>query len=89
VAALKKAYDSAYGDERFVQVIDAQPSTANVLGSNSAQLSLSFDENAQRVVVTYAIDNLVKGTAGAAIQCMNLALGISEETGLAVNGMAP
>jgi N-acetyl-gamma-glutamyl-phosphate reductase len=89
LAALKKAYEDAYGDETFVQVIDAQPSTANVLGSNSAQVSLSFDENAQRVVVTCAIDNLVKGTAGAAIQCMNLALGIAEETGLAVNGLAP
>lgn len=89
LAALNDAYQNAYGDERFVRVLDSQPSTANVLGSNSAQLSLSFDEHAQRVVVTCAIDNLVKGTAGAAIQSMNLALGLAEETGLSINGVAP
>lgn len=87
--ALKDVYADAYGDERFVRVVENQPSTASVLGSNSAQLSLSFDEHANRVVVTCAIDNLVKGTAGAAIQSMNLALGISEETGLSINGVAP
>ena len=86
---LKAVYADAYGDEEFVRVVDVQPSTASVLGSNSAQLAVSFDEHAQRVVITCAIDNLVKGTAGAAIQSMNLALGLSEETGLGVNGVAP
>ena len=89
LAALKAAYKSAYGAERFVAVVDSEPSTANVLGSNSAQLAISFDEHAQRIVVTCAIDNLVKGTAGAAIQSMNLALGLAEETGLSANGVAP
>jgi N-acetyl-gamma-glutamyl-phosphate reductase len=87
--ALQEVYQDAYGDEAFVQLVTAQPTTASVLGSNSAQLSLSFDEHAQRVVITCAIDNLVKGTAGAAIQSMNLALGLAEQTGLSVNGVAP
>lgn len=87
--ALREVYQDAYGDERFVQMLDTQPSTTSVLGSNSAQLSLAFDEHAQRIVITCAIDNLVKGTAGAAIQSMNLALGLAEETGLGVNGVAP
>lgn len=89
LAALKSAYQSAYGDERFVQVVESEPATGSVLGSNSALVAISFDEHAQRIVVTCAIDNLVKGTAGAAIQSMNLALGIAEETGLSVNGVAP
>jgi len=89
LTSLLDAYSDAYGDEKFVRVVDAQPSTASVLGSNSAQLAISYDEHAQRIVITCAIDNLVKGTAGAAIQSMNLALGISEATGLVVNGVAP
>jgi N-acetyl-gamma-glutamyl-phosphate reductase len=52
-------------------------------------MGLVIDEAAGRVVVVCAIDNLVKGTAGAAIQSMNLALGIPEQTGLSVNGVAP
>ena len=87
--ALKDAYASAYGDERFVTLVELQPATASVLGSNSAQLAISFDEHAQRVVVTCAIDNLVKGTAGAAIQSMNIALGLAEQAGLSINGVAP
>jgi N-acetyl-gamma-glutamyl-phosphate reductase len=59
------------------------------LGVNTAQISLSFDESAKRVVIVSAIDNLVKGTAGAALQCMNLALGLPEVTGLAIDGVAP
>lgn len=88
---LVAAYQAAYGDEQFVKVLPAGqlPNTSSVLGVNTAQLSLSFDESAQRVVIVSAIDNLVKGTAGAAIQSMNLALGLAEETGLAVDGVAP
>lgn len=89
VAKLRSVYQDAYGDEEFIHVIQEQPSTASVLGSNSAQVSLTFDEHSSRVVVTCAIDNLVKGTAGAAIQSMNLALGIREPTGLSLNGVAP
>jgi N-acetyl-gamma-glutamyl-phosphate reductase len=86
---LREVYQDAYGDEPFIQIVEAQPSTASVLGSNSAQIALAFDAHANRVVITCAIDNLVKGTAGAAIQSMNLALGLAEQTGLTVNGVAP
>jgi N-acetyl-gamma-glutamyl-phosphate reductase len=88
---LVDAYEQAYGSETFVKVLAAGqlPTTSAVLGVNTAQLSLSFDESAQRVVIVSAIDNLVKGTAGAAIQSMNLALGLAETTGLPIDGVAP
>ncbi len=89
-AAMREAYEAAYSDEPFIEVLtEGQPMTASVLGSNSVQIAIEYDEHAQRAVVTCAIDNLVKGTAGAAIQSMNLALGIPETTGLEVNGVAP
>jgi N-acetyl-gamma-glutamyl-phosphate reductase len=90
-AKLVAAYEQAYGDEVFVQVLSEgqQPNTSSVLGVNTAQISLSFDESAQRVVIVSAIDNLVKGTAGAAIQSMNLALGLPETLGLPIDGVAP
>lgn len=88
---LSSAYQAAYGDEPFIRVLPfgQLPNTSSVLGVNTAQISLSFDEAAQRVVIISAIDNLVKGTAGAAIQSMNLALGLPESTGLALEGVAP
>jgi N-acetyl-gamma-glutamyl-phosphate reductase len=90
-AKLVAAYEQAYGDEVFIQVLGEgqQPNTSSVLGVNTAQISLSFDESAQRVVIVSAIDNLVKGTAGAAIQSMNLALGLPETLGLPIDGVAP
>jgi N-acetyl-gamma-glutamyl-phosphate reductase len=89
--SLKAAYQSTYGDESFIQLLpEGQlPTTAAVLGSNNTQLSISLDSAAGRVVVVSAIDNLVKGTAGAAIQSMNLALGIEESLGLSLEGLAP
>ena len=65
------------------------PRTADVLGANTALMGLAIDEVAGRVVVVTAVDNLVKGTAGAAIQSANIALGLAEWTGLPVNGVAP
>ena len=65
------------------------PRTADVLGANTALIGLAVDRAANRVVVVTAVDNLVKGTAGAAIQSMNIALGLPEATGLTVNGVAP
>ncbi len=90
-AKLVAAYEQAYGDEVFIQVLGEgqQPNTSSVLGVNTAQISLSFDQSAQRVVIVSAIDNLVKGTAGAAIQSMNLALGLPETLGLPIDGVAP
>jgi N-acetyl-gamma-glutamyl-phosphate reductase len=88
---IRGAWESAYGDEPFVQLLPAGefPRTADVLGANTALLGLAIDRAANRVVVVAALDNLVKGTAGAAIQSMNIALGLPEATGLTVNGVAP
>ncbi|GAA1640470.1 N-acetyl-gamma-glutamyl-phosphate reductase [Microbacterium flavum] len=90
-AQIRDAWESAYGGETFVQLLPAGqfPRTADVLGANTALLGLAIDRAANRVVVVAAVDNLVKGTAGAAIQSMNIALGLPEATGLTVNGVAP
>lgn len=85
------AFAGAYGDEAFVHVLPAGqwPATGAVLGSNAVTIQLALDEHARRVVVTSAVDNLTKGTAGAAVQSMNLALGLPETTGLPAVGVAP
>ncbi|MFD6055100.1 N-acetyl-gamma-glutamyl-phosphate reductase [Agromyces sp. NPDC060279] len=90
-AAVRAAWEDAYAGERFVQLLpEGQfPRTADVLGANTALMGVAVDEAAGRVVVVTAVDNLVKGTAGAAIQSANLALGLAESTGLPVNGVAP
>ena len=88
---LRDVYNDAYHDESFVELLPEgeMPTTASVLGSNNAQIALSYDEHSGRVVIVSAIDNLVKGTAGAAIQSMNIALGLTEQTGLTSIGVAP
>ena len=90
-AEIRAAWESAYGDETFVQLLPAGefPRTADVIGANTALLGIAIDRPANRVVVVAAVDNLVKGTAGAAIQSMNIALGLPEGTALTVNGVAP
>ncbi|WP_204834999.1 N-acetyl-gamma-glutamyl-phosphate reductase [Nocardioides nitrophenolicus] len=84
-------YVKAYADEPFVHVLPAGqwPQTQAVLGSNAVHLQVAVDEAAGRLVAVGAIDNLAKGTAGAAVQCMNLALGLDETTGLSTVGLAP
>ncbi|MEX0160582.1 MULTISPECIES: N-acetyl-gamma-glutamyl-phosphate reductase [unclassified Microbacterium] len=90
-AEIRAAWEDAYGDETFVQLLpEGQfPRTADVLGANTALIGLAIDRAANRVTVVTAVDNLVKGTAGAAIQSMNLALGLPESRALSVNGVAP
>ena len=90
-AMIREAWESAYGDETFVQLLpEGQvPRTADVLGANTALIGLAIDRAAGRVVVVAAVDNLAKGTAGAAIQSMNIALGLDERTALTTNGVAP
>lgn len=90
-AEVRAAWQDAYRDEPFVQLLpEGQfPRTADVLGANTALMGLAVDRAANRVVVVTAVDNLVKGTAGAALQSMNLALGLPETTALTVNGVAP
>jgi N-acetyl-gamma-glutamyl-phosphate reductase len=90
-ADVRDAWEGAYAGERFVRVLPAGsfPRTNDTTGANTALMGVAVDENAGRVVVVSAIDNLVKGTAGAAIQSANLALGLPEHAGLPVNGVAP
>lgn len=88
---VRDAWEAAYADEPFVHLLPAGefPRTADTLGANTVLVGLAVDEAAGRVVVVSALDNLVKGTAGAAIQSANIALGFTETTGLAVDGVAP
>jgi len=90
-AEVREAWESAYANEPFVHVLPAGqfPRSGDTTGANTALIGLAVDERAGRVVAISAIDNLVKGTAGAAIQSANIALGLAETTGLPVNGVAP
>jgi len=90
-AEIREAWESAYADEPFVHVLPAGrfPRSGDTTGANTALIGLAIDERVGRVVVASAIDNLVKGTAGAAIQSANIALGLPEAAGLPVNGVAP
>ena len=90
-AAVRAAWEAAYAEEPFVHLLPEGlwPATQSVQGANTAHLQLAVDEAAGRVVVVCAIDNLVKGTAGGAIQSVNLALGQPETTGLPQEGLAP
>ncbi|WP_442297845.1 N-acetyl-gamma-glutamyl-phosphate reductase [Terrabacter sp. RAF57] len=90
-ASVRAAWETAYAAEPFVHVLPegSWPATASVVGSNHVQLQVAVDERLGRVVVVSAIDNLTKGTAGAAVQCANLALGLEETLGLPIAGVAP
>lgn len=84
-------YAKAYAEEPFVHLLPPGqwPQTKSVTGSNAVHLQVTVDEDARRLVAVGAVDNLAKGTAGAAVQCMNLALGLDEGTGLSTVGIAP
>jgi len=88
---VRTAFEKAYADEPFVHLLaEGQwPSTKAVHGSNSVHLQVTVDEAARRMVAVGAVDNLAKGTGGAAVQCMNLALGLPEVAGLTTVGIAP
>jgi N-acetyl-gamma-glutamyl-phosphate reductase len=90
-AALRAAYEDAYADEPFIHLLpEGQwPQTQSTLGANTVQLQLALDQRTGRAVVVAAMDNLTKGTAGAAVQCMNLATGLDETLALPLVGVAP
>jgi N-acetyl-gamma-glutamyl-phosphate reductase len=90
-AELRDAWAAAYDEEPFVHLLpEGQwPTTKSVQGSNHAVMQLAFDPHTGRVIVTSAIDNLTKGTAGGAVQSMNIALGLVETAGLELQGVAP
>ncbi|WP_431041312.1 N-acetyl-gamma-glutamyl-phosphate reductase [Streptomyces sp. P1-3] len=90
-AQVREAYEKALAPEPFVHLLpEGQwPATAAVYGSNAVQIQVAYDEAAGRIIAISAIDNLTKGTAGGAVQSMNIALGLPEETGLSTIGVAP
>jgi N-acetyl-gamma-glutamyl-phosphate reductase len=90
-AQVVEAYAKAYADEPFVHLLPegSWPTTAATLGSNTVHLQVTVDPDAGRFLAVAAIDNLTKGTAGGAVQCMNLAVGLPETTGLPLTGVAP
>lgn len=92
---LWKLYRSAYADEPFVRIV-AERTGANrfpdprvLVGSNHADVGFAIDERSGRIVALCAIDNLVKGAAGSAVQSMNVALGFDERLGLGFPGLHP
>ncbi|MET8951807.1 N-acetyl-gamma-glutamyl-phosphate reductase [Streptomyces sp. NPDC004393] len=89
--SVRAAYEKAFADEPFVHLLpEGQwPATASVCGSNAVQVQVAYDAAAHRIIAISAIDNLTKGTAGGAVQSMNIALGLDETTGLSTIGVAP
>lgn len=87
---MKKIYDETYANEKFVRVIgDSRvPETRYVKGSNYADVGFRIDERTGRIIMMGAIDNLVKGAAGQAVQNMNLMFGLPEDEGIAQVPMA-
>jgi N-acetyl-gamma-glutamyl-phosphate reductase len=78
-----------YADAPFVDVIDQPPQTRWVVGSNRALVTAFSDERTGRLIALCAIDNLLKGAAGQAVQAANVALGLEETAGLAQSGWMP
>jgi N-acetyl-gamma-glutamyl-phosphate reductase len=91
IEKLHEAWSEAYANEPFVHVLPlgSFPRTQDTVGVNTCLMGLALDEEVGRVVVVSALDNLTKGTAGAAIQSANIALGIPETTALTIDGVAP
>lgn len=88
---LRECLHAAYARERFVTVLPPGrwPQTASTLGGNSVQVQVAADRRTGRAIVVAALDNLVKGAAGQALQNANLMLGLREDAGLSANGVAP
>jgi N-acetyl-gamma-glutamyl-phosphate reductase len=87
----RAVYDAAWAQEPFCHLLpeDVWPSTQMTLGANTLAANVIVDHRIQRLVAIVAIDNLTKGAAGAAVQCMNIALGLPETLGLPTSGLAP
>ena len=90
-ASARAAFEEFYAGEPFIRLLPEgrQPQTQHVVGTNMSLLQVEVDEGAGVLLVTSVIDNLTKGTGGAAVQCMNLALGFQETDGLPQAAVAP
>ena len=82
-------YHKAYNGRPFVRVLDKPPELTHVVGTNYAQLFAAASPDGRELQVTVAIDNLVKGAGGQAVQAMNLSLGLDETAGLEFGGIWP
>lgn len=91
IEEIRAAYEKAYASEPFIHLLPEGrlPKTGSVVGSNAAQIAVAVDTEARTLVALCAIDNLTKGTGGAAVQSMNIALGWPETEGLSTVGVAP
>jgi N-acetyl-gamma-glutamyl-phosphate reductase len=88
---VRTAWEKAYADEPFVELLPegSWPRTADTYGANTLHLQVTLDDRVGRVIAVAAVDNLTKGTAGAAVQCLNIAAGLPETLGLPLVGVAP
>lgn len=88
---IKAVYDRYYGEEKFVRVLEkgVYPETKWVEGSNYVDVNFVIDERTGRIIMMGALDNLVKGAAGQAVQNMNLMFGLKESEGLELIPMFP
>jgi len=86
---LEAIYKRFYVGKRFVRLREGTPSLSSVRGTNFCDIGISVEANSDRVVVVSAIDNLVKGGSGQAIQNMNVMFGLDEEAGLWFPGLVP
>jgi N-acetyl-gamma-glutamyl-phosphate reductase len=86
---VRSAYEKAYANEEFVHLLPEgqMPKTSSVLGSNFVAMQVAVDEHTNRLVISVAIDNLVKGAAGQAIQNANIICGLQENLGLTGQGI--
>ena len=90
-AKIRQVWLDAYAGQDFMVVLPegVMPATANIIGSNAAHIQVAVDHNAGRLLAFAAIDNLNRGTAGQAVQSLNVALGLPEDAGLTKIGVAP
>ena len=88
---IRAAYEKYYKDEKFIRLLDdgVCPETRWVEGSNYVDIGFVIDERTGRIIVMAALDNLVKGAAGQAVQNMNLVFGLPEERGLEMVPLLP
>jgi len=89
LADLRGVLEKVYRDEPFVSLVEGSPETRWVVGSNRALIAVHFDERTGTAVLISAIDNLIKGAAGQAVQVANVMLGIDETAGLPLEGWMP
>ena len=89
LADVRAAYERAYTQEPFVEFVTETPHTKWTLGSNRCFVAATLDEHSQRLILISALDNLVKGAAGQAIQCANVMYGLPETLGLPLEGVYP